>query len=240
MEGGTFDPDLIRSNIKLVRDRLNRACDAAGRNHDEVRLLLATKTQDPGAVRVAIEAGETLVAENRVQEVRPKFEALQDLEYERHFIGHLQSNKINALVPYVSCIQSLDRLSLAKKLQAKLDREGEQLDVLLQVNTSGEESKSGQEPAALAEFTREVSRMDALRIFGLITIGLFTDDPELARPSLTRLKELRDEVRQMNLDGVAMDELSMGMSGDLEVAVEEGSTIVRVGTAIFGARPAPA
>jgi len=219
---------------------MNAACDAAGRDPEEVRLLLATKTLGPEPVRVAIEAGEKLVAENRVQEVRPKFEALQDLEYERHFIGNLQSNKINALVPYVSCIQSLDRLSLAKKLQAKLERDGEQRDVLLQVNTSGEESKSGQDPENLADFAREVSQMDNLRIKGLMTIGLYTEDRELARPGLARLRELRDEVRQMNLDGVVMDELSMGMSGDLEVAIEEGSTIVRVGSAIFGARPAPA
>jgi len=235
-----FDPDLIRSNIQAVRARMNAACDAAGRDPEEVRLLLATKTLGPEPVRVAIEAGEKLVAENRVQEVRPKFEALQDLEYERHFIGNLQSNKINALVPYVSCIQSLDRLSLAKKLQARLERDGEQRDVLLQVNTSGEESKSGQDPENLADFAREVSQMGNLRIKGLMTIGLYTEDRELARPGLARLRELRDEVRQMNLDGVVMDELSMGMSGDLEVAIEEGSTIVRVGSAIFGARPAPA
>ena len=234
-----FDPETIRSNIEVVRKRIAAACESAGRTPDEVRLLLATKTQPPEAVRVAIEAGETLVAENRVQEVKPKFEALADLEYERHFIGNLQSNKINALVPYVSCIQSLDRLSLAKKLQAKLEREGEQRDVLLQVNTSREESKFGLEPEALVDFAEEVSRYDALRIRGLMTIGLFTDDPERARPSLTRLRELRDEVREKNFEGVEMAELSMGMSGDLAVAIEEGSTIVRVGTAVFGARQTP-
>lgn len=232
----SFDPEAIRANIKAVRARIETACDAAGRAPDEVRLLLATKTQGPGPVRVAIEAGETLVAENRVQEVRPKFEALKDLDYERHFIGNLQSNKINALVPYVSCIQSLDRLSLAKKLQVKLDRDGEQRDVLLQVNTSHEESKFGLDPSELSAFAEEVSRFDALRIRGLMTIGLFTEDPELARPSLAKLRELRDQVRQQNLDGVEMKELSMGMSGDLAVAIAEGSTIVRVGTAIFGSR----
>ncbi|MGB0120401.1 MAG: YggS family pyridoxal phosphate-dependent enzyme [Solirubrobacterales bacterium] len=231
-----FDPEAIRSNIRTVRDRIAVACESAGRSPDEVRLLLATKTQPPGPVRVAIEAGETLVAENRVQEVRPKFEALQDLDYERHFIGHVQSNKINALLPYVSCIQSLDRLSLARKLQSKLEREGEQRDVLLQVNTSREDSKFGLDPEELTAFAEEVSQFDALRIRGLMTIGLFTDDPELARPSLSLLKDLRDRVREMNLDGVEMTELSMGMSGDLAVAIEEGSTIVRVGTAIFGSR----
>jgi len=231
--------ETIRANIAAVRGRMAAACEAAGRSPDEVRLLLATKTVEPDRIRVAIEAGETLVAENRVQEVRPKHEALADLEYERHFIGHLQSNKINALVPYVSCIQSVDRPSLAKKLQKRLEREGERRDVLLQVNTSREDSKFGLAPEALEGFAREVARMDALRIRGLMTIGLFADDPELARPSLRLLRELRDRVRELNLDGVAMDELSMGMSGDLEVAIEEGSTIVRVGTAIFGSRGTP-
>jgi len=220
-----------------VNDRIDAACAAAGREREEVRLLLATKTMEPARVRVAIDAGADLVAENRVQEVRPKFEALEDLEYERHFIGHLQSNKINALVPYVSCIQSLDRLSLARKLQNRLEREGETREVLLQVNTSGEDTKFGLAPADLEDFAAEVSRMDALRIRGLMTIGLFTEDFELARPSLRRLRELSDQVKQMNLDGVEMEELSMGMSGDLEVAIEEGATIVRVGSAVFGSRP---
>ncbi|MEX0620549.1 MAG: YggS family pyridoxal phosphate-dependent enzyme [Solirubrobacterales bacterium] len=230
--------EAIRANLTTVGTRLEAACLAAGRDRDQVRLLLATKTVDPARVRIAIEAGATLVAENRVQEVRPKFEALTDLDYERHFIGNLQSNKINALVPYVSCVQSLDRLSLASKLQAKLEREGETREVLLQVNTSGEESKFGLAPEALVDFATEVSRMDALRIKGLMTIGLFTEDVELARPSLRRLRELSDQIRQLNLEGVEMKELSMGMSGDLEVAIEEGATIVRVGSAVFGSRPA--
>jgi pyridoxal phosphate enzyme (YggS family) len=231
------DADEIRQNLAAVRRRIDSACEAAGRRPEEVRLLLATKTVPPERIRVAIEAGADLVAENRVQEVRPKFEALEDLEYERHFIGHLQSNKINALVPYVSCIQSLDRISLAKKLQARLEREGETIEVLLQVNTSGEDSKFGIDPAEAESFAREVGRMDALRVRGLMTIGLFTDDVELARPSLRRLRELAERIRQLNLEGVEMRELSMGMSGDLEVAVEEGSTIVRVGSAVFGSRP---
>lgn len=233
------DPErarMIRENISTVRARMAAACERSGREPGSVRLLLATKTVDPPAIRVAIEAGEKLVAENRVQEVRPKFEALEDLEYERHFIGHLQSNKINALLPYVTCIQSLDRMSLANKLQKKLEREGETREVLLQVNTSGEDSKFGLKPEQLPDFARQVSQLDALKVKGLMTIGLFTDDIELARPSLGRLRELRDQVRELNLEGVEMNELSMGMTGDLEVAIEEGSTIVRVGTAIFGSR----
>ena len=230
------DSAAIRDRLQAVRDRITAATSAAGREPGSVRLLLATKTVPPERIRVAIEAGADLVGENRVQEVRPKYEALTDLDYERHFIGHLQSNKINALVPYVSCIQSLDRLSLANKLQARLEREGETREVLIQVNTSGEESKFGIEPGDAVDFAREVASRDALVVTGLMTIGLFSDDPEVTRPSLITLRETAEAIRQAAIDGIEMRELSMGMSGDLDVAIEEGATIVRVGSAVFGER----
>jgi pyridoxal phosphate enzyme (YggS family) len=230
------DSAAIRDRLQAVRDRITAATSAAGREPGSVRLLLATKTVPPERIRVAIEAGADLVGENRVQEVRPKYEALTDLDYERHFIGHLQSNKINALVPYVSCIQSLDRLSLANKLQARLEREGETREVLIQVNTSGEESKFGIEPGDAVDFAREVASRDALVVTGLMTIGLFSDDPEVTRPSLMTLRETAEAIRQAAIDGIEMRELSMGMSGDLDVAIEEGATIVRVGSAVFGER----
>jgi pyridoxal phosphate enzyme (YggS family) len=230
------DSAAIRDRLQAVQERITAATSAAGREPGSVRLLLATKTVPPERIRVAIEAGASLVGENRVQEVRPKYEALADLDYERHFIGHLQSNKINALVPYVSCIQSLDRLSLANKLQARLEREGETREVLIQVNTSGEESKFGIEPGDAVDFAREVASRDALVVTGLMTIGLFSDDPEVTRPSLATLRETAEAIRQASIDGIEMRELSMGMSGDLDVAIEEGSTIVRVGSAVFGER----
>lgn len=230
------DAELIRERLAAVQRRVESATRAAGRDPGDVRLLLATKTVPPEKIRVAIEAGADLVGENRVQEVRPKYEALADLDYERHFIGHLQSNKVNALVPYVSCIESLDRLSLADRLQGRLEREGETREVLIQVNTSGEESKFGIEPADAVEFAREVASRDALRIRGLMTIGLFSEDPEATRPSLSALREAAHRIREAAIEGVEMEELSMGMSGDLEVAIEEGATIVRVGSAVFGER----
>lgn len=230
------EAELIRQRLTGTKERIEAAARAAGRDPAEVRLLLATKTVPPEKVRVAIEAGADLVGENRVQEVRPKYEALADLEYERHFIGHLQSNKVNALVPYVSCIESLDRLSLADRLQKRLEREGETREVLIQVNTSGEESKFGIDPAGAIEFVREVASRDALRVRGLMTIGLFAEDPEASRPSLRALRDTAERVREEAIAGVEMAELSMGMSGDLEVAIEEGATIVRVGSAVFGER----
>ncbi|MFZ9668544.1 MAG: YggS family pyridoxal phosphate-dependent enzyme [Solirubrobacterales bacterium] len=233
------EAELIRTRLAEVEGRIARATLDAGREPGQVRLLLATKTVGPERIRVAIEAGADLVGENRVQEVRPKYEALTDLEYERHFIGHLQSNKVNALVPYVSCIESLDRTSLADRLQGRLEREGETMEVLIQVNTTGEESKFGIEPDEAVEFAREIARRDALRVRGLMTIGLFSEDPEVTRPSLSALRETADRVRDAAIEGVEMRELSMGMSGDLEVAIAEGATIVRVGSAVFGDRPAP-
>ncbi len=230
------EAELIRQRLTGTKERIEAAARAAGRDPAEVRLLLATKTVPPEKVRVAIEAGADLVGENRVQEVRPKYEALADLEYERHFIGHLQSNKVNALVPYVSCIESLDRLSLADRLQKRLEREGETREVLIQVNTSGEESKFGIDPAGAIEFVREVASRDALRVRGLMTIGLFAEDPEASRPSLRALRDTAERVREEAIAGVEMAELSMGMSGDLEVAIEEGATIVRVGSPVFGER----
>jgi pyridoxal phosphate enzyme (YggS family) len=232
------DAESIREALTETFGRISNACRSAGRKEDSVRLLLATKTVSPERIRVAIEAGANLVGENRVQEVKPKYEALSDLEYERHFIGHLQSNKVNALVPYVTCIESLDRLSLADRLQKRLEREGETRQVLLQVNTSGEESKFGVPPDGAIDFAREVARRDALEIRGLMTIGLFSDDPEVTRPSLRLLRGTADRIREEAIPGVEMTELSMGMSSDLEVAVEEGATIVRVGSAVFGSRPA--
>jgi pyridoxal phosphate enzyme (YggS family) len=229
------DADRIRENIRRVRERMVTACERSGRDPESVRLLMATKTVDPDRIRVAIESGETLVAENRVQEVRPKFEALEDLEYERHFIGHLQSNKVNAIVPYISCLETLDRLSLARKLANRLEREGQTLEVLIQVNTSGEETKAGLDPDEVEPFIRTVAGLEVLKIRGLMTIGL-NAEPEVARPSLASLRQIADRVREQNIDGVEMNELSMGMTGDLEVAIEEGSTIVRVGSAIFGSR----
>ena len=236
LEVAPEEAGLIRERLAAVQGRIEAAVQAAGRAPGEVRLLLATKTVPPEKIRVAIAAGADLVGENRVQEVRPKYEALADLDYERHFIGHLQSNKVNALVPYVSCIQSLDRLSLADRLQGRLEREGETREVLIQVNTSGEESKFGIEPAEAVGFAREVASRDALRVKGLMTIGLFADDPEVTRPSLSALREAADRIREAAIEGVEMKELSMGMSGDLEVAIEEGATIVRVGSAVFGER----
>ena len=228
--------ELLRQ-LDAIMQRIRRACARCGRDPREVRLLLATKTVPAERILFALQAGQTLIGEHKVQEIRDKFEALQSIPHETHFIGHLQTNKIKDILKYdVRCIQSLDRLDLAEKLQQRLETERKQMDVLIQVNTSGEASKFGIEPDRAVALVQQVAQLDRLHIKGLMTIGLFSAQLELVRPCFQLLKRLQQEVMQLNLPNVSMAELSMGMSGDLEVAIEEGATIIRVGTAIFGQR----
>jgi pyridoxal phosphate enzyme (YggS family) len=226
----------IQQRISIIKKRIHDACIKSGRNPDAVRLLLATKTIEPERIRMAIEAGETLVGENKIQEFIQKADALSDLNYERHFIGHLQTNKIKEALKYVHCIQSVDRLELAEKLHRRLQFEGKTINIFIQVNTSFEESKFGIDPKDAIGFAKKVSQLDTLKIKGFMTIGLFTDDKEKARPGFRLLKTIRDHVISEGIISPDAHELSMGMSSDLETAIEEGATIVRVGTAIFGQR----
>ncbi len=228
-------PTTIPEALQQVRERITRACTSAGRDPATVRLLLATKTVPPGKIRAAIQAGADLIAENKVQEYTQKAAALADLPVERHFIGHLQTNKIKEVIRYVSCIQSIDRLSVVAELHKRLKAEGRQMDIFLQVNTSQESSKFGLDPEAVPGFYEQVSQYDTLRVKGLMTIGLLDTDPERVRPCFRLLRTIRDGLSS-TLPAAAPLELSMGMSGDLEIAIAEGATIVRVGTAIFGAR----
>lgn len=230
----------IQNNLKLVQERILQACIAAGRNPATVRLLLATKTVSAARIRVALAAGVNLLAENKLQELKAKHEDLQDLAPVHHFIGHLQSNKIKELLRYnVSCLQSLDRLDLAVKLNGRLLAAGKTMDVLLQVNSSGEASKFGVHPYEAEALLRGLSALPALRVKGLMTIGLFSAEEDRVRACFRRMRLLREELMTLAIPNVELQELSMGMSGDLELAIAEGATIVRVGTAVFGARMYP-
>lgn len=230
----------ILHNLTLINNRIKKACNQSGRNIDEVRLLLATKTVSAERIKVALEHGQTLIAENKVQELKEKYEDLKDMPHENHFIGHLQTNKIKDILKYdVTCIQSLDRLELAEKLHQKLLAENRTMDVLIQVNTSNEESKFGIDPDKAIELTRKISNYSTLKIKGLMTIGLFSAETNKVRACFKILKDLQQDIITENIPNVEMKELSMGMSGDLETAIEEGATIVRVGTAVFGARIYP-
>ncbi|UUF13646.1 MULTISPECIES: YggS family pyridoxal phosphate-dependent enzyme [Flavobacterium] len=223
-------------NLKQVHDRIENACKVSGRNVSDVQLLLATKTVPAERIRIAIEAGENLIGENKMQEFRDKDSELKDLKIKRHFIGHLQTNKVKDVLKYVSCIQSLDRLSLAEELHKQLQKENRNLDVFVQVNTSFEESKFGLQPSEVISFIKEIRKYDTLKIKGLMTIGLLDVEKEKMRPSLRLLREIRDEIYDAKIEGITNLKLSMGMSQDLELAIAEGSNIVRIGTSIFGNR----
>jgi pyridoxal phosphate enzyme (YggS family) len=228
--------EMIISNLKEVHDRIESACKLSGRDASDVQLLLATKTVPADKIKIAIETGETLMGENKMQELRDKDFDLKGLNIERHFIGHLQTNKIKDVLKYVSCIQSLDRLNLAQELDKQLQKEGRNLDVFIQVNTSFEESKFGLSPHEVIPFIREIKKYGTLKIKGLMTIGLLDVEKEKMLPSLRLLREIRDDIYNAKIEGTGDLKLSMGMSQDLELAIAEGSNLVRIGTSIFGNR----
>lgn len=230
----------IAQNIAEIKSRMAEACKKAGRNPEEVKLLLATKTVPADRIKLALATGETLIGENKVQELRDKYEELKEVPHTKHFIGHLQTNKIkDILKAEVACIESLDRWDAAEKLQQRLEYEDKTIEVLIQVNTSYEDSKFGLDPSEAVDFVKKVVTLDRLKIKGLMTIGLFSAEIEEVRKCFQLLKKIQQEIIAENIPNVEMKELSMGMSGDLETAIEEGSTIIRVGTAIFGKREYP-
>lgn len=230
----------IQNNIQRIQNRIIVACEKVGRNPDEVKLLLATKTVPVERIKMALQIGQTLIAENKVQELKEKYEGLKDTPHTSHFIGHLQTNKIKDILKYeVSCVQSLDRLDLAEKLHKRLLFENKIIEVFIQVNTSNEDSKFGVQPDKAIELVKQVAQFETLQIKGLMTIGLFSAEAEKVRKCFQLLKSIQQQVIDLQLPTVAMNELSMGMSGDLEIAIEEGATIIRVGTAIFGERQYP-
>lgn len=231
--------EIIR-NLDQINQRILSACEKAGRNPNEVRLLLATKTVSAERIKIALNAGHTLIAENKMQELKEKFEALKEIPHINHFIGHLQTNKIKDILKYnVSCIQSLDRIDLAEILHQRLQTENKTIEVLIQVNTSNEESKFGINPDNVIELVKQVAELETLKIKGLMTIGLFSAETEKVRSCFQLLKNIQQQIIALKILNVEMKELSMGMSGDLETAIEEGATIIRVGTAIFGQRMYP-
>ncbi|OXA98852.1 YggS family pyridoxal phosphate enzyme [Flavobacterium oncorhynchi] len=223
-------------NLKQVHQRIEDACRLSNRKSSDVQLLLATKTVSAEKIRIAIEAGETLIGENKMQELRDKESGLKDLNIERHFIGHLQTNKVKDVLKYASCIQSLDRLSLAEELDKQLLKENRSINVFIQINTSFEESKFGLAPTEVISFIKKIKKHKTLKIKGLMTIGLLDVEKEKMRPSLQLLREIRDQIYDAQIEDVTNLKLSMGMSQDLELAIAEGSNIVRVGTSIFGNR----
>lgn len=230
----------FRRNLTAVRARIAAACARSGRDPAEVRLLPVSKTVPETRIRMAYAAGFREFGENKAQEVLSKAETMADLPDLRwSVIGHLQTNKAKIVARFAGEFQALDSLRVAEALDCRLQAEGRALDVLVQVNTSGESSKFGLPPEEVTRFVRELPAYTALRVRGLMTLALLSADPTRVRPCFALLRDLREHLRQDAPAGIVMDELSMGMSGDFELAIEEGATVVRVGQAIFGARAVP-
>ncbi|HZO99545.1 MAG TPA: YggS family pyridoxal phosphate-dependent enzyme [Terriglobia bacterium] len=227
----------IKENIEKVRDRMAAACRRSGRSIDDVKLVAITKTVPPDRVQQAWEAGIRDFGENRVQEARGKIASLAGLPATWHLVGHLQTNKAKAALELFEWIHSIDSLRLAQRLERLARDEGKRLRVLLEVNLGGEPTKSGVSEAALTELVTQIAQLRTLDLCGLMTIPPFFASPEDVRPCFRRLRHLAAEINSRQLPNVRLTQLSMGMSHDFEVAIEEGATMVRIGTAIFGSRP---
>jgi pyridoxal phosphate enzyme (YggS family) len=229
----------ITSNIASIHERITAAARRAGRNSVDITLMAVSKTQPPEKIREAYKAGLKIFGENRVQEFSTKMDAVRDLyDAEWHMIGHLQTNKAAKTAELFRAVDSVDSLKLAGKLDAAARTLDKKLDVLIEINVGGENAKSGVAPHSpqLEDMLMAAPRLEALAFLGLMTVPPFAEDPQAARRYFRKLRELRDAIAARNLPALAMNQLSMGMSHDFEVAIEEGSTCVRVGTAIFGER----
>jgi len=229
----------VVNNLAAVRERIAAAVRRAGRRPEEIALMAVSKTFPPDVIREAYNTGQRLFGENRVQEFADKAGALRGLAgVEWHMIGHLQSNKAAKAAELFSAVDSVDSLRLAEKLNAAAQKLNKRLPVLIEINVGGEAAKSGTAPdsSELEQLLAAAPSLEALQIRGLMTIPPFTEDPQLSRRYFRSLRELRDQIAARRLPGISLDVLSMGMSHDFEVAIEEGSTCVRVGTAIFGER----
>lgn len=227
------DYSYLAGNWASVRERVDAACHAAGRNPADVSILPVSKTFGPDVVRAAMALGLKRFGENKVQEIRSKAEALAGSDIDWVVIGHLQTNKAKDVARLASEVQSLDRLELAEALDRRLQHEGRAIDVLIEVKTSPEESKHGLAPAQLPAFLEALRAYQSLRVRGLMTLAVQSEDPAAVRACFRQLRQLRDAAREQGHD---LTSLSMGMSGDFPLAIAEGATEVRVGTAIFGKR----
>ena len=222
------------ANLKTVHERISSACQRCGRGVEDVRLLPVTKTVPAHVLRLAHAAGISDFGENKLQEALGKRAVLDDLAIRWSIIGHLQTNKVKYLVRFASEFHALDSIRLAEELNRRLDREGRDLDIFVQVNTSGEDSKYGLHPDDLMAFVARLPEFPRLRPCGLMTLAIFSTDTERVRTCFRLLRDLRNRAVSIH---PGLTQLSMGMSGDFEIAIEEGANVVRVGQAIFGPRP---
>jgi len=225
----------IENNIARIRERMAEAALKSGRIPEDVRLMAVTKTVDDDRIAEAIEGGVDIIGENYIQEALRKIEKLGK-RIEWHMIGHLQSNKAKYAVRFIDMIHSVDKIELARQIDRRAKTVDSVMKILIEVNLSGEASKSGIAKKEALSFVRAIAPFENLSIQGLMTMPPWSSNPEHSRPYFSELKELSDKIAREHIEGVFMNELSMGMSDDYRVAVEEGATIVRIGRAIFGER----
>ncbi|WP_339797931.1 YggS family pyridoxal phosphate-dependent enzyme [Paenibacillus sp. FSL R5-0744] len=223
----------LQERIAEVEERVARACAASGRDRNDVKVIAVTKYVSLEMVSSVLEAGLEHIAESRWQDAEHKWKVLGD-QGTWHFIGHLQTNKVKDVIGKFQYIHSLDRISLAQELHKKAIAADQEVNVFLQVNISGEDTKFGLSPEAVPAFLREIASLDRVKVIGLMTMAPLEGDPELTRPVFRGLRELRDELNQLALTPEPITELSMGMSNDFEVAIQEGATWVRLGTVLVG------
>ncbi len=224
---------MIAENVQNIRQRIVAACRRAGRSHEDVRLIAVTKTFRTAVIKEAVRAGVSDFGENYVQELCRKHDELGDADIRWHFIGHLQSNKLRYIAGWIHLIHSVDSVKLGRQISAWGERSGTPMEVLVEVNTSGETTKFGVPPASAPALVKDLLALPFVKVTGFMTIGPMLPDPEQSRPAFRILRELQSGLRQ---EGIMLPRLSMGMTGDFEVAIEEGATMVRIGTGIFGKR----
>lgn len=226
---------MILENIETVRENINTACKKVGRNPEEITLIAVSKTKPYTDIEEALPSGILDYGENKVQELSEKYEILpKDIHW--HMIGHLQRNKVKYLVGKVKLIHSVDSIRLANQIETEFAKKDEIANILIEVNMANEESKFGISASEALDLVKEISLLPHVRIQGLMTIAPYTDNPETNRAYFSKMKKLSVDIREKNIDNVNMNVLSMGMTGDYQVAIEEGATMVRVGTGIFGER----
>lgn len=227
---------MIAQNIESLRARIGETCRRVGRNPEDVLLVAVSKTFEARKIAEAVAAGQFDFGENYVQELNAKRAQVSDPRIRWHFIGHLQTNKVKYIADFVHLIHSVDNLRVAEEIQKRAGQAGRVVDVLIEVHTTDEETKSGVRPGGVGELVRSMAGLDRVRVRGLMTMGPFSENPEDSRASFRQLAELAQAVDREGMEHASMRELSMGMSHDFEVALEEGATILRIGTAIFGER----
>jgi hypothetical protein len=234
----------IAENIKRLEERIEKAAWKSGRKREDITLVAVTKTVEPERINQAIDAGIKIIGENRIQEAQDKFKFITR-DVEKHLVGHLQTNKVKKALELFNLIQSLDSLHLAQEVSKRaksikalrpVGEKGKFAEVLIEVNTSDEPSKYGVKPDEVSGFVEEVSKLENIKIKGLMTVGLFTDDLEKVRPCFVDLRKIFESLKNLKRGNIEMRYLSMGMSSDFEIAIEEGANMIRVGTAIFGPR----